>query len=405
MLLALTRYRSVLRHPGFAWLLGWSLVGRLPMGMVGLAIILAVTSGSGTYARAGLVSAAYIAGAGVTAPLVGRLVDRVGRRRVLLPLAIVYVGLVAGLAAKVGAGAWWQLTVAALAGGCQPPIASAVRSLWPTLLDGEQRDTAFALEATLQELVFIAGPAVVAVLAAAAGPRWPLVACGLLALVGVAAFVRHPAAAGRGSSTDASAARGLLPVRELLLLAVSAGLLVVSLSVVEVSTIAFVSGRRASPAAAVILALWSAGSMLGGILYGARGRTGSHRLSAMFLAAAASFAVLAAATGPVTLAVLLFAGGMTIAPLLARVYGLVGEIAPRAAATEAFAWLATALTAGSAIGAALGGWLVEVPGPRAGFGSAALLTVLAAAVPLAVPRPNPSGSADVPGRIPTRNPP
>ena len=69
------------------------LVARLPISMVGLGIVLMVSAATGSYGIAGAVSAAFmIANAGF-AILQGRLLDRLGQRRVL---AVASVGFGVG---------------------------------------------------------------------------------------------------------------------------------------------------------------------------------------------------------------------------------------------------------------------------------------------------------------------
>src|ERR1700729_3258795 len=101
------RYRSVLSVPGCARLLGTALIARLPQGMTSLAILLLVRAHTGSYAAAGVAVGAYDFATAGGAPLLGRLVDRFGRARVLAPVAgvqgLMLVALV--LAAARGAGA------------------------------------------------------------------------------------------------------------------------------------------------------------------------------------------------------------------------------------------------------------------------------------------------------------
>ena len=77
-----------------------ALIARLPQGMTSLAILLLVRTHTGSYAAAGIAVGAYDFATAAGAPLVGRLVDRFGRRRVLGPGAVlqtlVLVALVAG---------------------------------------------------------------------------------------------------------------------------------------------------------------------------------------------------------------------------------------------------------------------------------------------------------------------
>src|SRR4051794_21361541 len=81
-------YGALLRLPRVPAVLGTVLLGRLPTAMMTVAIVLGVTGQGGSYARAGVLSGAHAAGAAVAQPVVGRLLDRRGRRPVLLPLGI-----------------------------------------------------------------------------------------------------------------------------------------------------------------------------------------------------------------------------------------------------------------------------------------------------------------------------
>jgi MFS family permease len=78
-------------------------------------------------------------------------------------------------------------------------------------------------------------------------------------------------------------------------------------------------------------------------------------------------------------AVLLLAGAM-IAPTEATIYAMVERATPAATVTEAFAWLATAMAVGGAIGAASAGFLIGIAGPVAGFGLAGSAGVFAVLV-------------------------
>src|SRR4051812_12413254 len=159
--MALDRYRVALRTPGVGRLLFTSLVARMPNGMSSLAILLLVTRHHG-YAAAGLVTGAYVAAAGVSNLLLARASDRFGPRRVLVPAA---VGDFLGTLALAGVPAdrfWLQRAVAAAVGLSSPPVVSVVRGLWPRLLEAEQAQAIYGLEASAQELIFITGPAIVA---------------------------------------------------------------------------------------------------------------------------------------------------------------------------------------------------------------------------------------------------
>ena len=132
---------------------------------------------------------------------------------------------------------------------------------------------------------------------------------------------------------------------------------------------------------------WSprTGLRLGSISTTRRGG-GAHSPAGLALVvaflAAGHLALVAAAGSVAALAAVLFVAGSAIAPTCASVYAMVERLAPEGTVTEAFAWLATALSVGTATGAAAGGVLVEQGGPAAAFvlagiaGSVALVTVL-----------------------------
>ena len=95
------RYLEILRSPWVGVLVASSLLSRLPIGINALAIVLYLREQTGSFAVAGAVSGTMALGSAIGAPLQGRLVDRLGARRVLLPVAVVHavsLGAIVGLA-------------------------------------------------------------------------------------------------------------------------------------------------------------------------------------------------------------------------------------------------------------------------------------------------------------------
>ena len=126
------------------------------------------------------------------------MIDRRGLRRVLVPSALAFALAVVALAiaGSRGAAAYALIPLALLAGMSLPPVGASLRALWPALVTApELRGAAYTLDAILQEVTFIVGPPLAAVLAAAASPRVALSVVALLALVGAAAFSRLAARA------------------------------------------------------------------------------------------------------------------------------------------------------------------------------------------------------------------
>ena len=197
-------YLDVLRVPSVTRLLSSAVVGRMPTGMAGLAIVLLVRGAGGSYAVAGVVAGTYSAALALTSPLLGRLVDRVGQTRVLAGCAVASA-LSFGALAVVGRGASPVMLagLAALAGASIPPVGACMRALWSDLLGhDDQLQAAFAVESTVQELIFVVGPPLVALLAAAVSPAAAVLGTGALLLAGVGSSPppRRRGPGGRGAA-------------------------------------------------------------------------------------------------------------------------------------------------------------------------------------------------------------
>ncbi len=389
-------YLSVWRLPSAPVLLVAGFAGRLPSAMVPLALLLMVQQQTGSYAVAGLAAATYgLAMAGM-APVLGRLADRRSPRPVLVAQAAAYPLLLTLLVAVVLGGAPTAAIVAAsaVAGAGTPLVSGAVRALW-SRVDPRVRGTAYALDATATELVFVAGPTLVAALAVLATPAWAVAVAGVLAVTGALGIAASGAMRGWvsvpvGHRTSAFATV-LAPGMPRVLL--SGAALMLGFGALEVAVPAFADAAGTPGMSGVLLALWSLGSVAGGLWFGARVVSVSlpRQYRWLLLGVTIGLAPLAAASDPWVLGALLFLGGTAIAPTLTVQNSLVGAIAPAHATTEAFTWLSTMATGASAVGAALGGALIEGP---AGVSGSLLLAVAGAALAVLVTL--------VPGRRPAR---
>ncbi|MGH9056457.1 MAG: MFS transporter [Acidimicrobiales bacterium] len=377
--MSVRRYRQVMRVPGFNYLMGTSLLARLPLGMTSLAVVLLVSRG-GSYVLAGLVVAVYVTGCGVAGPVLGRLVDRFDRSTVLRPAAVAEAAGLCALALLPVHATAWILACALAAGLCTPPVTAAARSLWPELLPVAQVPVVYAIEATLQELVYIVGPAIVALVVSLSSPSTAVIASAGVLVAGVMAFSVHPATRQAGSTVGV--ARG--PTRRGMLVSapvLAAALLIVgAFNYVELSTVAFARDHGSAGAAGVVLAAWSAGSLLGGLVFGSRAASVSapqRRLAALIALVAAGSLLPALASQVWVLGLLLFCAGVAIAPTFAALYSLAAAEAPSERRTEAFGWLSTAFQAGSALGALTGGVVVQAAGPHVGYLAAAGVLAMA----------------------------
>ncbi len=386
----LARYRSVLSVPGCRRILVTALIARLPQGMTSLGILLLIRSHTGSYTAAGIAVGAYDFATAAGAPLVGRLVDRFGRRQVLGPGAmlqtLVLVALV--LTAHAGAGAIPLIVLSGLAGGLWPPIAPSVRALLSDLVrDAKVRETAYALESVVQELVWISGPLVVAGVIAFASPSTAVLISGTVSVCGTLLFVSSPAALGRGTR---EARRGRAPVlaipelRAILGPIFLNGLAIGSIGV-GLPALALHAGAR--PVSGILLALWSVGSITGGLWYGSRDwhapLTARYR-ALLWTGVLCMAPLIAARTVPEGLVGAVLAG-LVIAPVFSCQYALVGRAVPSGVETEAFTWVSSALVGGLAAGSALGGGAISAAGVGAPFVLAVMAMGLAAVSALRMP--------------------
>jgi MFS family permease len=377
-------YLDVLRTPSVTRLLSSAVVGRMPTGMAGLAIVLLVRGAGGSYAAAGLVAGAYSAALAVTSPLLGRLVDRVGQTRVLAGCAAAStLGFVALAAAGRGASPLVLAGLAALAGASIPPVGACMRALWSDLLgDDDRLQAAFAVESTVQELIFVVGPPLVALLAAVFSPAAAVLGTAALLLAGVGLFAATPASRAWRPTRRAADWAGALRSPGIRAVLATIVLLAGAFGTVEVTVVAGAEQLGSRTLAGPLLALWALGSLTGGLVFGSRAsdRGPERRMVGLLGLVVAGIALLAAATGVVQLAAGMILAGLGIAPAIACLYLLVDRLAPTGTVTEAFTWVTTAFATGFAGGNALGGSLVHRVGTdraflvaAAGVAAAALL--------------------------------
>ncbi|HEX4837057.1 MAG TPA: MFS transporter [Solirubrobacteraceae bacterium] len=366
------RYRALFSVPGFSRLLVGSVLGRMPSGMFSLAILLFVRERTGSFLAAGLAVGAFTLTGAMTGPLLGALVDRLGQTRVLLTAvagqATLLLALV--LVAQRGAPATAIVAVAALAGSVLPPIAGCVRALWSEVAnDAELLETAYALDATAQEIIWTLGPLLAGSVAGFVSPTASVLLCAAIAVAGTVFFAtstlsRHWRADVRERSRwGALASPGL---RTLLGSVMLAGVVI---GAVEVGLPALAVRLGSRWSTGVLLALFSLGSMTGGLLYSARSWRPSieRRYATTLLVVAISVAPLIAVHSLAAGLLLSVIAGLGIAPMLSCQFSLVGALAPAGTRTEAFTWHRAATVGGIAGGSALGGSLVDTVGVSASF--------------------------------------
>ncbi|WP_407284999.1 MFS transporter [Streptomyces sp. BP-8] len=382
-------YAAVLRLPYARRTFGAALLGRLSYGMVALSVMLAVTRATGSYAVAGTIMALFGATSVFLSPVRAALVDRHGPRPALLPMALLYAGLLGALAAaswRPGAPAFLLGAIAATAGAATPPLGPSMRAIWRELADEQPLlQRAYSLDGVAEEMLFVSGPLLVGALVQIAPPAAGVVASALLVGVGSCAFVMSPAVRDiRPTAVAKAAARSktrLQGARALLTPVVVAAGVGLSLGAMDLLVLAFAAARHhGDDVVAWVLAALSAGSAVGGLLNGAVSwRTGA-RVRLPLLAAGLGLALAAAglAPGVGALTVAVACAGFFVAPALTTAYLLADEVAPPGRRTQAGAWVNTAVNAGISGGTAAAGLLAARLPLGVCFALAGGVTLLAA---------------------------
>ncbi|WP_433893479.1 MFS transporter [Streptomyces sp. CA-111067] len=358
-------YAAVLALPHARRTFGAAMLGRLGYGTVSLSLVLSLTSATGSLSSGGLLATLFATVSVALGPARAGLVDRWGPRRALPTLAWPFAAALFGLAALTGEHRPPFAELAALtavAGALCPPLGPTMRALWDAMTpDGALLQRAFSLDTVAEELIFLTGP----LLVVAVHPVRGLVLSGVVIAVGTLAMVTSPAVKLIAPESRTGAVRSRLRllsaegagVRRAAYAALGSGC---CLGGIDLYVIAFADHAHHGAAVGWILAAQSAGSALGGLLYGRIGwrLPAVARLPYLLALLAGLLALTGAAPGLPVLAVGVAATGTLISPVLATAYLAAADLAPAGTATRATTWVNSAVNAGSSAGGALAAVLV-----------------------------------------------
>ncbi|TXS69532.1 MFS transporter [Streptomyces sp. sk2.1] len=351
-------YRRLLATPGARAFTAGNLLARLPMGMFSVSAVIMIAGSRGSYALAGAVTATGLAATAVVAPWTARLVDRYGQARVAVPAtAIAVLGSLALLLCVHYDAPSWTLFASYAATATTPNTGGMSRARWAHLHRGDPAalHTANSFEQAVDELCFMLGPALAALLCATLFPEAGTLVGAILLMTGILVFAAQratePPVSPRTPAGSPLRARGM---PALLAAFLATGAVFGSM---EVVTIAHAGGA--------ILALQAAGSCAAGLLYGSLRPAPDIRRRLLIcltgMTALMSLPLLAASSTPsllVLAAALLLAGAAT-APTMVTGMTLVQRLTPEGQLNEGMTLAVTALLGGIAAGSATGGWLVE----------------------------------------------
>ncbi|MDR0593114.1 MAG: MFS transporter [Bifidobacteriaceae bacterium] len=401
------QYFELFKIPGAAAFCGAALVARGGGAMTGIGTVMMVSAVYGSYGLAGVLSAANVIAWAVGTAVLSNLVDRYGQRRVMLPAALTSAGTLAVFVVlgALRAPAWMLFAPAVLSGATGGAPGAMVRARWNwAVRNARQLHTAFSLESTLDELCFVVGPVAATFLATQVAPSAGLIAPVILGAGGALWFyslrATEPPAGKRGPTGGIVLEGGPRTLRRRLrsllggLILMIPGVIAVAVVTVmvgvlfgacDVTVVAATEDWGVKQLSGLVLGAISLGSAIGGLAYGTRNWVSSvarRWVVCLGLLAGACLAVLVA-TGPVFLALVGFAAGLTIAPTMINLNSLMQSLVPTRRLTEGLAWVGTSLGVGVALGASLAGQLIDKIGYPAGFAVMAAAGFVAAGLALA----------------------
>ena len=371
-------YLDLLRTPGVGRIIAAQLTARFPSGMLSLAFLLHIEHTLGSYGAAGLVLAATSIGQAAAGPLTSRWMGIWGMRKVL-SLTVVVCSLSIVAIALIPMTLPFYMLVGLLAGLSTPPIQPAVRTIYPKMVNSTQLTPLFSLDASAQEIIWIAGPVITTFVAVQISTVLAILIAGAFMIGGGIWFIASPEV-GRVRIPRSKRKFGVVLRKPAVMLATITGFLLVgSCAAIEAGVVAVFG--EGGPQAGFVLAIWAIGSIVGGLSLG-HVPIGPWALARRMLAVFVGLAL--AMLYPLFmgfefwwLAVALLISGIGIAPALAVIFAIVSASVKFSDTAEAYGWVGTGQLLGAALGSAVAGFLIDAQGSTGGFWTAALLAAVA----------------------------
>ncbi|WP_315552426.1 MFS transporter [Microbacterium aurum] len=390
-------YRELLRAPGVARIIAAQLTARFPNGMTSLAILLHVEQMTGSYGAAGLVLAAASVGQATSGPVTSRWMGIWGMRRVLtLTTAVCAVALLA--LALIPMGIAGYMAFGLVAGLSTPPVQSAVRTIYPKLVNARQLTPLFSLDASLQEIIWILAPVVITLVATQAGTVPGLLLIVVFLVAGGAWFILSPEV-GRVRIPRSRRAFGKVLGKPVVLLATVIGFLLIgACAAVEAAVVA--TFGHGGLEAGLVLAVFSVGSLAGGLAFGhipIGPWAMARRMAIVAVGLVAAIFVVGDVTSAATpwwVSACLVVAGVGIAPALAVMFAMTSASVKFSETAEAYGWIGTGQLIGAALGSAIAGFLIDGVGRAGAYAAAAGFAIIGALVAVVFVR----GFPDLRGR-------
>jgi MFS family permease len=366
-------YTSLLKTPGVARIIAAQLTARFPFGMLSLAFLLHIERVHHSYGAAGLVLGAMSIGQAIAGPMTSRLMGVLGMRAVLWTTLVFCSAAVASIGIFV-LPIPVTMGIAFFAGLSMPPIQPAVRTIYPKMVNSRQLTPLFSLDASAQEIIWIAGPVAITFVSVQIGTVEGILMSVAIMLAGGAWFISSPEV-GRVRIPRSKRRFGSVLQRPPVLLATVVGFLLIgSCAAIEAGVVANFGDQ--GPEAGVVLAIWSLGSLVGGLAFGhvpIGPWATARRMLLVFVGVTISMFALATWWG---LSLTLIIAGLGIAPALAVLFSIVSASVKFSDTAEAYGWVGTGQLIGAALGSALAGFLIDANGPIGAFWAASAFALV-----------------------------
>lgn len=361
-------YLDLLKTPGVGRILAAQLTARFPFGMISLAFLIHIERVYDSYTVAGIVLGVMSIGQAVAGPLTSRLMGRWGMRPVisvtvvlcttsivlmaLLPLPVlglVLLGLVAGLTT--------------------PPIQPAVRTIYPKMVNSTQLSPLFSLDASAQEIIWVLGPVVATLVAIQVSSVAGILVAAVFLAGGGLWFILSPEL-GRVRIPRSKRKLGAVLKRPPVLLSTIVGfMLVAAAAALEAGIVATFGHGSAN--AGWVLAIFAAGSLVGGLALGHR-PIGPWALANRMLIVTIGIGLASVWLNFWWLSATLFLAGIGIAPAFAVLFAIVSSSVKFSDTAEAYGWVGTGQLIGAALGSSIAGFTID------NYGAASALLVAGA---------------------------
>jgi len=370
-------YLDLLRTPGVARIIAAQLTARFPGGMLSLAYLLHIEQIMDSYGAAGLVLAATSVGQAIAGPLTSRWMGVWGMRKVIILTLIVCSASIFSIA-LVPMTLPLYMVVGFIGGLSMPPIQPAVRTIYPKMVTSRQLTPLFSLDASAQEIIWVAGPVIATFIATQISTSLAIVVAGAFLIGGGIWFVSSPEL-GRVRIPRSKRSFGKVLGRKPVLLATITGFLLVgACAAVEAGVVA--TFGHGGPEAGIVLAIWALGSLVGGLALG-HVPIGPWALARRMFLVFVGMAIAMAFLNFWWLTFALLIAGIGIAPALAVIFAIVSSSVKFSDTAEAYGWVGTGQLIGAAIGSAVAGFLIDGNGAIGGFWAAAAFALLGFLVP------------------------